>query len=108
MPRLPEAVLRKRVQNEVAQVVRKTDHSVMVKDRTFSEWPAVIDIVLKNAPGPVRRAPAEGAPGQRPAVRRWQRGVRACAGRPARAGPRRGVWRGPIRGRRRPARRAQR
>jgi hypothetical protein len=55
MPKLPEAVLRKRVQNEIAQVMRKTDHSVIVKDRTFSEWPSVIDVILKDSPGPVKR-----------------------------------------------------
>ncbi|NIP33387.1 MAG: hypothetical protein GWN18_00530, partial [Thermoplasmata archaeon] len=55
MPKLPEAVLRKRLQNEVAQVVRKTSNSIIVKDRSFSQWPAVVDITLKNAPGPVRR-----------------------------------------------------
>jgi ubiquitin-protein ligase len=48
-------VLRKRLQNEIAQVRRKTGHSVMVKDPTFSQWPVVIELVLKNAPGPVRR-----------------------------------------------------
>ncbi len=55
MPKLPEAILRKRVQNEIAQVVRKTEHAVVVKDRSFSSWPAVLDIVLKNSPGPVKR-----------------------------------------------------
>jgi ubiquitin-protein ligase len=55
MPKLPEAVLRKRLQNEVAQAMRKTNHSIMVKDRSFSEWPSVIDIIMKNAPGPVKR-----------------------------------------------------
>ncbi len=55
MPKLPDAVLRKRVQNEIAQVMRKTDHSVIVKDRTFSEWPSIIDVILKDSPGPVKR-----------------------------------------------------
>jgi ubiquitin-protein ligase len=55
MPKLPEAVLRKRVQNEIAQVARKTNHSLIVKDRSFSSWPAEIDVILKNIPGPVKR-----------------------------------------------------
>ena len=55
MPKLPEAVLRKRVQNEIAQVIRKTNHSLIVKDRSFSSWPAEIEVILKNIPGPVKR-----------------------------------------------------
>ena len=55
MHKLPESVLRKRVQNELAQVVRKTNHSLIVKDRSFSAWPAEIEIILKNIPGPVKR-----------------------------------------------------
>jgi len=55
MPSLPEAVLRKRLQNEIAQVRRKTEHSVVVKDPTFSKFPVELEVLMKNVPGPVKR-----------------------------------------------------
>lgn len=55
MPKLPEAVLRKRLQNEVAMVRRKTDHTVIVRDPTFTAFPVELEVLMKNVPGPVRR-----------------------------------------------------
>ncbi len=55
MPSLPEAVLRKRLQNEIAQVRRKTEHSVIIKDPSFSKFPVEMEVLMRNVPGPVRR-----------------------------------------------------
>jgi ubiquitin-protein ligase len=55
LPSLPEAVLRKRLQNEVAQVRRKTEHSIIIKEPSFSTFPVEVEVLMKNVPGPVRR-----------------------------------------------------
>ena len=52
---LPKEILRKRLQNEIAQVRRKMIHTIVVSDPTFSTFPVEIKVTLRGVPGPLQR-----------------------------------------------------
>lgn len=52
---LPKDILRKRLQNEIAQCERKVLHTIDVSDPTLSRFPVELKVVFRGIPGPVLR-----------------------------------------------------
>lgn len=50
---MPKEILRKRLQNEIAQVRRKMIHTIVVSDSTLTNFPIQIKVTLRGIPGPV-------------------------------------------------------